>query len=159
MEPLDLNQMVGIVRNEAAKARVYLHMDQILTTVLEAENRVADATKRLEDIERQCQNKSMSLAAMEAQYDKREAELRRHLETMTEEATERAERIERDAYEEAEKVRDELRECKEAKSIVLEDIANLNDTLKALQLEERNVREKVRNARNELASLRQKLDN
>jgi F0F1-type ATP synthase membrane subunit b/b' len=62
---LDLNQMVSVVRGEIAKRAAYVHFDQILTAVLDADNALAKATKDLADIERQVQSKSQSLAALE----------------------------------------------------------------------------------------------
>lgn len=158
MEQLDLNQMVGLVRNEAAKARAYLYMDEILTKVLDAEKLVEDATKRLADIERQVQNKSESLAAMEVEYSNREVELSKHLEDITEEAKAKADSIVKEANDKAAKVYEKLADEREMHNTVLADIATLNDERKILEREERDALDRLRIARAELAKLRSKLD-
>ena len=76
---MDIEQLTGFIRHELSKVAALAALDEVLTVVRDSERLVAEATKKLADIERQVQNKSMSLCAMDHEAEAKRAMLEKEL--------------------------------------------------------------------------------
>ena len=67
MDKLDMNQVVSVVRGEIAKRAAYVHLDQVLTEALDAQNAVAAAKKELAETMQLVQAKRREYEGLEKQ--------------------------------------------------------------------------------------------
>jgi chromosome segregation ATPase len=147
---LDLNQMVSVVRGEIAKRAAYVHFDQILTAVLDADNALAKATKDLADIERQVQSKSQSLIALEKQAHGMIEEAERA-------AQAKREAVERDCEELIAKAAEAIHKLDEEAAKLLEHKVSLTDEINKSRFLAKQANDEKVQAEKELARVRKQM--
>ena len=156
-QEIDLNQMVGIVRNERAKVAVYGYLDQILTKVLDADNLLKKSTADLADIERQIQDKMASLDQLEKEGSHIIGNAKQHAESIVAVAKSVAEKLVQDAMDQRGKVESSIVELMAQETKLTETNTALTAQIRSLRHEVESVESELSRAKQQMVTLREAL--
>ena len=136
---MEIEQLVGMVRHERAKLASYVALDEILTVVMEAGQRVDQAEKKVVAAEQQLERLKSTMVSIEAEIEQKRVDAVEKLEITTKVATEKFESIMRDRERKRVELEAAIAKHLEFYASIEEDIKAVTSQLRTLATQKQDI--------------------